>query len=357
MADLREDLREYIDRLAASIEPDAETGRDATNQVIVEHSVTPIALSAHHRRGNRRVLALVVAAVVAALLVLAVVGVSLVGTTTSKREKVHPATTDTRDPALGAPVDGQIFGIRSAPDGRSLLIIFAGIGRNGDPSCAATYQATATEAASSVGIALVGYDIRDEGHVTSVNGQTVNELCGSSPHQLTVHLEQPLGARQVLVNQAPARVFDGATLVEPGWLPNGWHLQAQRASVTLEAPPVTPFWFWEWTKPRPTNPPGECVPSEAALQLQQSAVRDGASLDTSQNITRFTGQQLARTATIDGQSANIYSGAGNATLIWERHQQVFVLSTLSTCPNDPLPTFATMLRFARALRAPNSDHR
>jgi hypothetical protein len=112
---------------------------------------------------------------------------------------------------------GSWSGARTTADG--LLVVFVGGAeyREGDP-CSVAYRAEADESADEVRLRIGAWS------PPAADGQPAT--CNAMGHtrQVEVTLGEPLGGRKLIEEQFDRQqpVFDGATLAEVGWVPEGW---------------------------------------------------------------------------------------------------------------------------------------
>ena len=112
---------------------------------------------------------------------------------------------------------------RTSADGRSILLVFTG-GAEFDPAdpCTNQYRADVDEADSAVTIGLVAIEPPDR--LPQPADTEIACAALGYPRELTVDLDEPLGERQLIdartgITRPP---FDGAGLLHPGWIPDGW---------------------------------------------------------------------------------------------------------------------------------------
>ena len=142
---------------------------------------------------------------------------------------------------------------RSDDDGRALTIFFTGGPEyvTGNP-CTIEYAATAAETAESVAVKIVG---------RSPSPESSSTTCDAVGHarQISVELGAPLAGRSVVesVSGTLQAVFDGSTLVEPGWLPDGWVLRGEGVAFPTADP--SKVWSRSWGAPTVDGADSGCI--------------------------------------------------------------------------------------------------
>lgn len=124
----------------------------------------------------------------------------------------------------------QVNGVRTADDGRTVLLTYSGGG------CDAPAVTRIAQTASVVTLTASIGSTRSDGGCAS----------DAFPRVVTFHLSSPLGARRVRngLHGEPVSAFDGAVLTTPRWLPPGY---TERTDV--QTPDVAGSWSRSWTLP------------------------------------------------------------------------------------------------------------
>jgi hypothetical protein len=230
---------------------------------------------------------------------------------------------------------GSWSGARTTADG--LLVIFVGGAeyREGDP-CSVAYRAEADESADEVRLRIGAWS------PPAADGQPAT--CNAMGHtrQVEVTLGEPLGGRKLIEEQFDRQqpVFDGATLAEVGWVPEGW-----RAGPEIPGSPDGRYWRRSWSLLRPAPKNDNCTPTEAGLSLVEGPVDAVAGLSG-------TGGPGGKEFDLRGVPATYrrLDGEDGARLAWARDGRAFMVETRPGCVGDTLASEETMLRFARGLR-------
>jgi hypothetical protein len=229
---------------------------------------------------------------------------------------------------------GEWAGVRTTAAG-DLLILVTGMPelQQGNP-CTAEYRPVVAETDVEVRVTITAW----------VPDVTYNGCSGPAfSQEVEVDLKRPLGDRQLVDGGLDRReeVFDGATLLEPTDLPDGW---AQLSETKWN---FAEDLGWGWTRtwgPRLPRTGGGCsVAGPQSISLTQGAV-DVMEFYRSSGIA---GDELE----IRGQPATLVTGGGAAdlALVWEEGATGFVLWSASGCSNDTPPTEDELLRFADSL--------
>ncbi len=170
------------------------------------------------RQPRSRTRILVAAVVVAVLLSGVAVACSSADDGSTATDEGTSASTGgtTGERPIGPAMSGAWSGVRT--DGDGLVIVFLGnpaVGdRSGDASggCQSDYQGIAAETDQAVTVTIYGTHVEECPNQIQY-GRTVR-----------VALDAPLGPREVRNGSGgdPELVFDGARLLHPTWLPDGW---------------------------------------------------------------------------------------------------------------------------------------
>lgn len=234
---------------------------------------------------------------------------------------------------------GAWSGVRTSEDGSSLIVFFVGAAeyQPGD-QCSMRYIPTVEESDTEVHVAF-----RGERPGSSDGGETYScRLIGYS-RSVTVDLSQPLGDRTLIVLGEQRDVFDGSTLTQPEWLPDGWQISGEQPAFPGPSPSAS--WARTWTPPRPEPGDGACEPADSGFTLFEGAA------DLVDAFPPEQGETVASTYDINGTIATYSSRSdlGIARLSWTLGDRGYVLKTTPQCEGDQPPTPETMLRFARNL--------
>jgi len=158
-----------------------------------------------------------------------------------------------RDSLVESPGPIGWMAARSGDDGDTLTIFFTGGAEYvaGDP-CTIAFEATAAETADSVAVKIVG---RSPSPKSSSMG--CDDL--GYARQISVELGAPLAGRSVVesVSGTLQAVFDGSTLVEPGWLPDGWVLRGEGVAFPTADP--SKVWSRSWGAPTDEGADSSCI--------------------------------------------------------------------------------------------------
>lgn len=141
---------------------------------------------------------------------------------------------------------------RTSTDGRSIVLAFTGVApRDLKDPCSSDYRVEVDEDDERVtlGIVTISYDDESSGDVDREDA--VEEACGAfgSPRTLTAELDAPLGSRTVFDSflDTARTVFDGSTLRDPQWLPDGWVLRGE--GIAHPAIDPSQAWLRAWGPP------------------------------------------------------------------------------------------------------------
>jgi hypothetical protein len=251
---------------------------------------------------------------------------------------IHQASeTATRRAQFTEPVSQVGLSVRSTRNGRGLLLFFIGAAPSKTAApCSARYHATHTETNRAVHIELAGAS------VPPATGTGCLDI-GYTRH-LSVPLRAPLDQRTVTVNTSRQRVFDGARLARPMWVPSGF-------LMSDEGDPSGTTWTRRWSPPVPPPTDNHCTPTAMGLQLtqgpnttirRQALARDLAASD----------QQLQSQPRIGTAAADYYASVHEQTLTWNEGKQNYTLTTVPPCGRYILTPLLDVLRFARSLQLP-----
>lgn len=159
------------------------------------------------------------------------------------------------------------------------------------------------------------------------------------PRQLEVSLAEPLDGRLLIERSSGVArpVFDGAQLLEPGWLPQGWSLRGE--GLTYPLADSSQVWARGWGAPG--KDPFECVASFSVVQGTPDAMQQLPEV--------MGGGPEVGTYDVNGNSAVHTRNAERFLdrLAWSRGDiAIAVLAT--TCSSEPVD-LDSLLMFARSL--------
>lgn len=223
---------------------------------------------------------------------------------------------------------------RTSTDGESMVIVFTG-GQEYDPSnpCSLDYRADVTESAGAVTVGLIAV------RPPAPSDDEVACAALGYPRRLEVSLAEPLGGRLLIERGSGVvrPVFDGAQLLEPGWLPEGWTLRGEGVAYPLAD--TSQIWARGWGAPG--KDPFECVASFSVVQGTPAALHQLPEV--------MGGGPEVGTYDVNGNSAVYTRNAERFLdrLAWTRGDvAIAVLAT--TCSSEPVD-LDSLLTFARSL--------
>jgi hypothetical protein len=229
-------------------------------------------------------------------------------------------------------VPGSFTGARTGRDGLSLSLFFVGAPdyEPGQP-CTMRYTPVVNETDSEVDIAMRGEHppADDDAMMCAANG---------SVHTVTVDLAQPFGTRTLVALGQARGVFDGSTLSEPQWLPDGWQADDESPGPVGQDGST---WSRSW------RPVGD---SSCPLGTSGLALLEGTPEAVSRSSFAFE-QPVTGSHDINGTTATeTFQANRNVTfLAWTVGDRSYVLSSAPACDGDQPPSLDTMLQFARSL--------
>jgi hypothetical protein len=231
---------------------------------------------------------------------------------------------------------GSWQGARTDGDGSTVLVAMVGA-REHDPAdpCSTAYHVEVTETEAEVRLRLGESSPVDHRPPPTAGAYA----CTAEGHLriVTVHLASPLDGRQ-LIEEPFGRahpVFDGASLVTIGWLPEGWELLGEGAPFggadTVE-------WARTYGPPRrsDTAPDGRpCWRGTAGVTLTQGPSTGGADPPTGDDV--------------GGAPASYVDDGSSHGLVWSAGATLFQLRSAAVCAGDVLPTKDLLLQIARSI--------
>ena len=232
---------------------------------------------------------------------------------------------------------GAWTGARTSAVGQSLLLFFVGAAAyEPGQSCTMRYVPVVEETETEVHVVIRGE------HPPAADATTACTLVGY-PRSVTVELAQPFGDRTLVALGQSRRVFDGSTLAEPRWIPDGW--QPSSESPGLLDPGTATSWIRSWVPPVPPPGEGSCLLGASGLALLEGSP-DVVNRSTPPAEQTFTG-----THDINGSSAtsSIQTNRNITRLAWTTGNRSYLLSSSPACDGDQPPSLDIMLRFARSL--------
>lgn len=272
---------------------------------------------------------------------------SIVPNTTSASAPAITGIATTVEPTL-AVVGGDVVmddvlppgawtGARTSAVGQSLLLFFVGATEyEPGQSCTMRYVPIVEETETEVHVMIRGE------HPPAADATTACTLVGY-PRSVTVELAQPFGDRTLVALGQSRGVFDGSTLAEPQWIPDGW--QPSSESPGLLDPGTATSWIRSWAPPVPPPGEGSCLLGASGLALLEG------SLDDVNRSTPPAEQTITGTHDINGSSAtsSIQTNRNITRLAWTTGNRSYILSSSPACDGDQPPSLDIMLRFARSL--------
>jgi hypothetical protein len=233
---------------------------------------------------------------------------------------------------------GAWTGARTSPDGLTLVLFFVGFAEYVPAQpCSMRYEPVVEETDGEVRISIRGE------HPPTADTSMVCPLAGYA-RSAEVRLAAPLAGR-TLVGLGQARgVFDGSTLAEPAWLPDGWVQTSEHPG--LVEPDVA--WTRAWTPALPKGDGAVCPQGPSGLALHEGPA---------EVIARSLGpveQQNTGTHDINGATAtaSIQTNRNITRLTWAVGDRTYLLSSAPACDGDQPPSLDIMLQFARSLNTP-----
>jgi hypothetical protein len=221
---------------------------------------------------------------------------------------------------------------------RGVVVSFIGAAPVTDAKdgCQFDYRAFAVERRNEVEIT-----------VRSVYRATHREpvMCTSLGYGRTarVTLRRPLGERRLVdgANHDPIPVFDGSTLLEPGWLPSGWSRLAESGSGVGQ-----PDSSWTSAFGASDEPRRECPRVADGVRLIQGPV---AAVDHVMSQNQFP---TVSTLEVRGHTAEhgVDPQSQSTVVRWQEGGQQIVLDGASGCSGVPGVDLDTLTRIALGLR-------
>ena len=262
----------------------------------------------------------------------------------------HSPTTDIANPAVStllvsegdvvvndALVPGSWTGARTSVDETSLVLFFIGAAEyEPDQPCTMRYMPVVEETDTEVRVLI-------RGEHPPATDATIPLACTleGHPRSVNVDLSNPFGDRTLVALGQPRGVFDGSTLAEPQWLPDGW--QAGDESRGPLDPDGT-SWIRSW---RPDGD-GSCSLGTSGLALLEGAPEVVSRLNPPAD------QAVTGSHDINGTTATetVQANRNITRLAWTVGDRSYVLSSAPACDGDQPPSLDTMLDFARSLDTP-----
>ena len=238
---------------------------------------------------------------------------------------------------IGPELPAQWTGVRT--DGSALIITFYGAAPVSDPNdpCESDYRPVLDETAQAVTVTMHGTHV-DACPEDIAYGRTVR-----------VELAQPLGARQ-LTNGATGRAelaFDGARLLQPGWLPDGWQQIADRPSDPGR-PGLVLAWQIGWGDPTTVT---SCGAEVSPVTLTVGSASD---LLTQTWVTSYTTVGATTVRGHPAEQARYQAGPvehpSDETMIrWSEGDEGYVIRSAPSCPGDAPADFVLLQRLGDGL--------
>jgi hypothetical protein len=230
---------------------------------------------------------------------------------------------------------GAWTGARTSRDGLSVLVFFVGAAEY-EPSqpCTMRYVPVLYESEAEVRVTVRGE------HPPTADDMVLCPLAGY-PRSVTVDLAQPFGDRSLVAVGEPREVFDGSTLAEPRWIPEGWLFNSESPG-SFDGGATS--WIRSWTPPAPSGA-GACPLGASGLALLEGSpdVIDRSASPVEPSITG--------TYDINGSTATsaVQSNRDLTGLAWTIGNRGYLLSSAPACDGDQPPSLDIMLQFARSL--------
>ncbi len=251
-----------------------------------------------------------------------------------------PNTTQPADVLVEVPLaPGAWDGARTSANGESLLLFFVGAAEyQPDDPCSMRYLPTVQETNTEVNVTIHGERPRASDGSESFGCRAI----GYS-RVVTVELSQPFGDRRLIVLGAERDVFDGATLSQPQWIPDGWKAGLEQPAELGDDPAAA--WARTWAPPRSEPRDGACVPGNNGFTLFEGGA------EIVDVFPAEPGETEINTYDIDGHTATYSTQAdiGITRLSWVNGDRGYVLKSFPNCAGDEPPPLDTMLQFAREL--------
>jgi hypothetical protein len=231
-------------------------------------------------------------------------------------------------------VPGAWNGARTSRDGLSVALFFVGAPdyEPGEP-CTMRYVAVVNETDAEVDLAIRGE------HPPATADDAM--MCAAMDYRrsLTVDLAQPFGNRTLVALGQARGVFDGSTLAEPQWLPDGWQADDEYPGPVGEDGST---WSRSW------RPVGD---SSCPLGTSGLALLEGTPDAVSRSSPAFE-QTVTGSHDINGTTATetVQANRNITWLAWTVGDRSYVLSSAPACDGDTPPSLDTMLAFARGLQ-------
>jgi hypothetical protein len=235
-------------------------------------------------------------------------------------------------------VPGAWNGARTSRDGLRLSLSFVGAPdyEPGQP-CTMRYVPVVNETDAKVDVAIRGE------HPPATADDAM--MCAAMGYErsLTVDLTQPFGNRTLFALGQARGVFDGSTLAEPQWMPDGW--QADGDSPGLFQDGIS--WTRSW---RPAGD-GSCPLGTSGLALLEGVP------DVVSRSIPLAEQTVTGSHDINGTIATetVQANRNITRLAWTVGDRSYVLSSAPACDGDEPPSLDTVLRFARSLETPTDS--
>ena len=237
---------------------------------------------------------------------------------------------------------GAWSGARTGADGQSLLLFFVGAAdyQPGDP-CSMRYLPTVEEIDAAVNVTIHG-----ERPTTPDGSGSYGCMLVGYARSVSVELTQPLGDRKLIVLDAEREVFDGTTLAQPTWVPDGWQEELEQPAALSDRPGAA-AWSRTWAPPNPEPQDGACVAGNSGFTLFEG---DAELVDS---FPAEPGETVIDTYDINGATATYSTrdDLGISRLTWIESDRGYVLKSFPDCAGDEPPSIDTMLQFARGLES------
>ena len=281
-----------------------------------------------------------VALVAFATLAILIAGVGALVSRARHTSTGHAIDSTAPDSGEGTPGPVGWAATRTSSDGRQLLIMFTG-GAPYDATnpCTIEYTATVAETDETVKVRIVGHSppIPSPASEIAVG-------CGSLGYgrQVTAQLRAPLAGRRVIeaTSGAQQAVFDGASLVDVGWLPDGWVLKGE--GVAFPTVDSSLVWSRGWGPEQASGTNTACTSGVGLIEGPADLVAQIPSV--------MGGDEVLGTYDVQGAIATLSTSLTRLSqrLAWALNGRGFTLVS-TTCQGDSPTSVDVLLHIARSL--------
>jgi hypothetical protein len=236
--------------------------------------------------------------------------------------------------------EGSWQGVRTMADPTKLVVAVVGAAayEPGNP-CTADYAAFPIETAKEVRLRFTS---RSPSWSTAP-GVTGCDDIGYS-RLIEVQLREPLGERKLVEAQFGREhpVFDGSSLFEPTWLPDGMKLVSEQPGYP--EPETARYWQRTWAEEREADADGNCVGTRPPVMVTQGPA------DLLERHPA-TGLKEREPGTVRGVPATYASNdeGDMSDLRWVEDGTGIVLTSFRSCDRDTAMPHSTLVRIAESL--------